>query len=218
MSLWSRFVATTAGVLGTAVLLKSLSAPTPKPTFSTAPVIAVPAMAEPTPSFYIPSRLFYSLQHLDFGQLLSLMLTVDVTITPAFFVIRNTAYRICGHYTSTVEVRSDDQTFDYLMYWMREQKQYIYSTSFVASVATSMWDNMLYSGMRKRTTMKIEEDNEEDIALAAEDFNTYWSQRIRHGKTRPIKYTPCDGVHLLRYIDTDIVQAPEQSGSKARTE
>lgn len=66
-------------------------------------------MAEPTPSFYIPSRLFYSLQHLDFGQLLSLMLTVGATITSAFFVIRNTAYRICGYYTSTVEVRSDDQ-------------------------------------------------------------------------------------------------------------
>lgn len=88
------------------------------------------------------------------------------------------------------------------MYWISEQKQYIYSTSFVASVATNMWDNMLYSGTRKRTTMKIEEDNEEDIALAADDFNTYWSQRIRYDKTRPIKYTPCEGVHLLRYNDT----------------
>jgi len=132
------------------------------------------------------------------------MLTIGATFTSAVFVIRKTAYRICDYYTSTVEVRSNDPTFDYLMYWMSEQKQYIYSTSFVASAATNMWDNMLNPGRVKRTGIKIEEDNEEDIALAANDFNTYWSQRIRHDKTRPIKYTPCEGVHLLRYDGTMI--------------
>lgn len=139
-------------------------------------------------------------EHLDAASLITYMAALFGVLGSAVWAIWNMAYSVYGYCTSTIVLHSDDETYEYLMYWLGKQKENIWSTSFAAGLGNSGINYM--AGMDESVTSSRDEETEENLALAAEDFDKYWAQRMLHDKSHPIVYTPSEGTHWLRYHST----------------
>jgi len=100
--------------------------------------------------------------------------------------------------TSTVEVRDDDESYSCLMHWIGLHQDLIHTTSFVASIRRGGYTFDMHPSNGSGPVHK-REDTEDDIALAAQNFEQYWAERIHRDKARPFAYTPSDGLKWFWY-------------------
>ncbi|KAK5077267.1 hypothetical protein LTR51_002954 [Lithohypha guttulata] len=104
------------------------------------------------------------------------------------------------YWTCTVEVQSHDPAFKYLTYWLVTHREKIYSTSFVASrdgPPALPWTGP--SDDEPILGAQDEDEEEDDLSLAAQDFDAYWVKRIARDKSRPIAYSPGNGSHYVKF-------------------
>lgn len=96
-------------------------------------------------------------------------------------------------FVSQVEVRMDDEMFDYLMYWISQQSFSRKATRFVAGTKTRshlVWHD------------ESDDDDDEDDKMEKDmpdNFDDYWARRITLDKIKPIRITPAEGQHWFWY-------------------
>lgn len=147
--------------------------------------------------------LRYYLEQLDVGLLSSLIITSG-TIVGAFYSLRSACYHLLGLVTSTMEVRSDGDAYQCLMDWIGVHKDLIRTTSFVATINYSgrVMDINPYGDT---VSVNNQEDTEEDLTVAAKDFDNYWDERIHRDKARPFAYTPQEGLNYFWYKNRHLI-------------
>jgi chaperone BCS1 len=101
------------------------------------------------------------------------------------------------YFMSTAEIRFDDETFNFFMYWMSRQVNMSKTNRFVAGVKTSgYWSD----------DCSDDEDDEKDIELDEpgsgeneSSFEEYWAKLTGRDKYRTLRYTPSEGRHFFRF-------------------
>ncbi|CAI7594357.1 unnamed protein product [Penicillium manginii] len=101
------------------------------------------------------------------------------------------------YFMSTAEIRFDDETFNFFMYWMSRQVNMSKTNRFVAGVKTSgYWSD----------DCSDDEDDEKDIELDepgsgenGSSFEEYWAKLTGRDKYRTLRYTPSEGRHFFRF-------------------
>ncbi|KAK5950216.1 hypothetical protein OHC33_008684 [Knufia fluminis] len=103
-----------------------------------------------------------------------------------------------------MEVRSDGDAYQCLMDWIGVHKDLIRTTSFVATINYSgrVMDINPYGDT---VSVNNQEDTEEDLTVAAKDFDNYWDERIHRDKTRPFAYTPQEGLNYFWYKNRHLI-------------
>lgn len=108
---------------------------------------------------------------------------------------------ILSRFTCSLRVTDKDAAYEYIAHWLSTQQKNVTSTSLLAVVGkpgkvTHSW------GFIPQEQAVIEpplRDSDEDLALAAKDFDTYWTRRIQSDKSEPMTYIPGPGHHILWY-------------------
>ena len=102
------------------------------------------------------------------------------------------------HFVSSVEIRQDDELYNYVMAWVSKQHFSRQTPQSIAGIKTD--SNLIY----------IEDDDDDDDELKQEDsvladqdldrsFDDYWMAITHKDKFKPIRYTPSAGVHFFKY-------------------
>ncbi|KAL1980482.1 hypothetical protein VTN96DRAFT_4038 [Rasamsonia emersonii] len=94
-------------------------------------------------------------------------------------------------FMSQVEIRMDDEMFDYLMYWISQQSFSRKATRFVAGTKT-----------RSHLVWYDDSDDDDDDEMEKDmpdNFDDYWARRITLDKIKPIRITPAEGQYWFWY-------------------
>ncbi|KEY79442.1 ATPase BCS1 [Aspergillus fumigatus] len=122
------------------------------------------------------------------------------------YTIKRIIHLLGEHFTSTAEIRLDDEIYNYLMFWMAQQPFTKRTTHFVAGTKIS-------SGMRYWDSDNGEGSDDEDICDDDDDdngsagdnsdtlanFDRYWQKVISKDKYRTLRFTPAEGTHYFWY-------------------
>jgi chaperone BCS1 len=155
------------------------------------------------PGYSILSRLLGSYLHIDLSYYLP-FLVMAAAATASLRYSTKKLIRLLGEYfTSTAEIRLDDEIYNYLMFWMAQQPFTKRTTHFVAGTKIS-------SGMRYWDSDNGEGSDDEDVCEDEDDsgggggdmlanFDRYWAKVISKDKYRTLRFTPAEGKHYFWY-------------------
>ena len=143
------------------------------------------------------SQIFPLLSHyfkIDVSFILSLLLMVTGVAAALKYCGTIAWYFITDHLVSRVEIRQDDEIYNYVMAWVSKQPFSRKTPLFVAGVKTD--SNFIWTSDPEAD----EEANDNDSGLdLTGDFDDYWTVIANRDKFKPLRYTPADGTHLFRY-------------------
>ena len=144
------------------------------------------------------------------GQLMQFLVGVS-TVTYAVLKLQaglNSVYSfVLGNLSSSLELRSDDEMYNYFIDWVTRRPDHVWTLSFVASLDPRMWNTTnAHRGMPGDGRLN---DTEEDLALAAQDFEAYWDRRLQRDKADPLHFTPSAGTHWLTYGGVNLRWMPK---------
>lgn len=168
---------------------------------SPTPLSTLPVLETFFPGFSIISIFFSKYLHLDISAYLSLVFILATVVATVRLRLETIIENFQSYFTSTIEVRMDDEIFNYLMYWVSRQGFSRKTTRAVASTKTRA--NSYYSDDdQSGNDTDEEEDDEKDekeFADASNDFDSYWSRRVNKDKIKPLRITPAEGIHWFRF-------------------
>lgn len=144
------------------------------------------------PGYSVISRLFTAYFHVDISFYLSLVFMLAAVAAILRFAACSFVELIKDYFTSTAEIRLDDEMYNYLMFWVSNQPFSNKTNRFVAGTKTN--SEMLWE---EEDENKETKDDDEDEFLV--DFDAYWTKRINQDRLKPLRYTPAEGTHLFRY-------------------
>ncbi|OKL58714.1 hypothetical protein UA08_06038 [Talaromyces atroroseus] len=160
------------------------------------------------PGFSILSALFSTYLHLDISAYLSMMFVLTTVAAAARLRLEGVIETVQSYFTSTIEVRMNDEVFNYLMYWISQQPFSHYSTRTVASTKTKA--NSYYSDDSDQDSDEDDDDDDdydedkkfgsnstenEYADAASNDFDSYWARRVNKDKIKRLRITPAEGQH-----------------------
>lgn len=165
---------------------------------SSTPLSTLPVLETFFPGFSIISIFFSKYLQLDISAYLSLVFILATVVATIRLRLETIVENFQSYFTSTIEVRMDDEIFNYLMYWVSRQGFSRKTTRAVASTKTRA--NSYYSDddMSGDDT-DDENDDEKEFADASNDFDSYWSRRVNKDKIKPLRITPAEGIHWFRF-------------------
>ncbi|KAL1998483.1 hypothetical protein VTN02DRAFT_6089 [Thermoascus thermophilus] len=144
------------------------------------------------PGYSVISRFLTAYFHVDISFYLSLVFMLAAVAA----ILRLAAYSfvelIKDYFTSTAEIRLDDEMYNYLMFWVSNQPFANKTNRFVAGTKTN--SEMLWEEEDENKETKDDDDDEFLV-----DFDAYWTKRINQDRLKPLRYTPAEGTHLFRY-------------------
>lgn len=151
------------------------------------------------PGYSVLSRLLGSYLQIDLSYYLP-FLVMAAAATASLRYSTKRLIRLLGEYfTSTAEIRLDDEIYNYLMFWMAQQPFTKRTTHFVAGTKIS-------SGMRYWDSDNGEGSDDEDVCEDDTDtndmlanFDRYWAKVISKDKYRTLRFTPAEGTHYFWY-------------------
>jgi chaperone BCS1 len=164
---------------------------------SPTPLSTLPVLETFFPGFSIISLFFSKYLHLDISAYLSLVFLLATVVATIRLRLETIVESIQSYFTSTIEVRMDDEIFNYLMYWVSRQGFSRKTTRAVASTKTRA--NSYYSDDDASGADSDDSDDEKEFADASHDFDSYWSRRVNKDKIKPLRITPAEGIHWFRF-------------------
>jgi mitochondrial chaperone BCS1 len=150
------------------------------------------------PGFSIISALFSKYLHLDVGAYLSLVFVLTTVAAAVRLRLEEVLETLQSYFTSSVEVRMNDEVFNYLMYWISQQPFSHHSTRTVASTKTRA--NSYYSDSDGADSDSDSDDDGADADAQdrdTSDFDAYWSRRVSKDKIKRLRITPAEGQHYF---------------------
>ncbi|KAF3390754.1 putative mitochondrial chaperone BCS1-B [Talaromyces pinophilus] len=165
---------------------------------SPTPLSTLPVLETFFPGFSIISIFFSKYLQLDISAYLSLVFILATVVATVRLRVETIIENFQSYFTSTIEVRMDDEIFNYLMYWVSRQGFSRKTTRAVASTKTRA--NSYYSDDdTSGDDTDDESDDEKEFADASNDFDSYWSRRVNKDKIKPLRITPAEGIHWFRF-------------------
>ncbi|KAH1322947.1 hypothetical protein KXW75_008200 [Aspergillus fumigatus] len=158
------------------------------------------------PGYSILSRFLVSYLQIDLSYYLPFLVMAAAVTASLRYTIKRIIHLLGEHFTSTAEIRLDDEIYNYLMFWMAQQPFTKRTTHFVAGTKIS-------SGMRYWDSDNGEGSDDEDICDDDDDdngsagdnsdtlanFDRYWQKVISKDKYRTLRFTPAEGTHYFWY-------------------
>ncbi|KAL1964803.1 hypothetical protein VTN77DRAFT_6305 [Rasamsonia byssochlamydoides] len=143
--------------------------------------------------FSIVSRLLSTYLHIDVSSYLSLVFLLTTVAASLRLRISGIFDLLDSYFMSRVEIRMDDEMFNYLMYWISQQGFSQRSTRFVAGTRTR---SLFFWYDDSDDEDDEDDDAEEDMP---DNFDDYWARRINLDKMKPLRITPAEGQHWFWY-------------------
>jgi chaperone BCS1 len=147
--------------------------------------------------FSFISILFTQYLHMDISAYISLIFVLATVVATIRLRVETVIEKFRGYFTSTIEVRMDDEVFSYLMFWVSRQRFSQKSTRVVASTKTNA-GYYYYSDDEEGSDQEDDED-EGELLDGTNDFDTYWEKRVGKDKLKPLRITPAAGSHEFRF-------------------
>ncbi|KAJ5189952.1 ATPase AAA-type core [Penicillium cf. griseofulvum] len=150
------------------------------------------------PGYGFMSRILMSYLNFDVSSYLQLLVGLAVFGASA----RYTLFIIWAHFNelfvSRAEIRLDDETFHYLMFWISRQPHMKNTNRFVAGIRTnSYWSD---SDTDDEDLAREEDDEGDTITGEKEDsFDSYWAKVTTRDKYKKMQFTPSEGCHYFWY-------------------
>ncbi len=143
--------------------------------------------------------------NIDVSSYISLILVMTVLMAAARYCWQ--AVSLEEYLTSSLEIKQDDETYNYLMAWVSNQPFANKTPQAVAGIKTDsqfVWDS------DDDQDYHDDDDDEQDLYHHADgeqdddqhdddDFEKYWMAITRKDKFRKIRYTPAVGRHIFWY-------------------
>ncbi|CAG8902720.1 unnamed protein product [Penicillium egyptiacum] len=150
------------------------------------------------PGYGFISRILMSYLDLDVSAYLQVLVSLAVfgaTARYAFLIIWE---HFNEFFVSRAEIRLDDETFQYLMFWISRQSHMKNTNRFVAGVKTNS-----YWSENETDDEELEDDehDEDETAKHEKDasFDSYWAKVTTRDKYKKIQFTPSEGCHYFWY-------------------
>ncbi|KAJ5999842.1 BCS1-like ATPase [Penicillium waksmanii] len=149
------------------------------------------------PGYSLISKLVISRLNIDIASYLQYVILLATFGASFQYLIWYAKDIVERYFMSTAEIRFDDETFNYFMYWMSRQPNMSKTNRFVAGVKTSgYWSD----------DCSDDEDDEKGIELDEPgcgenepSFEEYWAKLTGRDKYRTLRYTPSEGRHFFWY-------------------
>jgi chaperone BCS1 len=142
------------------------------------------------PGFSLVSRILSDYLHIDISQYFGLVLVFVGIATTVKYVSKQLQSTWKGYCMSTAEVRSDDQLYACLMYWISKNGISKRSTHFMASISRN---SSHYSSISNEDDAKEEFEFDDDFSVDLAKTCRNWN------RMRTLRCTPYSGTHFFRY-------------------
>ncbi|KAF7118247.1 hypothetical protein CNMCM5793_007653 [Aspergillus hiratsukae] len=157
------------------------------------------------PGYSILSRLLDSYLQIDLSYYLPFLVMAAAATASLRYSIKKLIRLLGEYFTSTAEIRLDDEIYNYLMFWMAQQPFTKRTTHFVAGTKISSgmryWDSDNGEGSDDEDV--CDDDNDTDNDSNGSDilanFDRYWAKVISKDKYRTLRFTPAEGTHYFWY-------------------
>lgn len=146
--------------------------------------------------FSFISMIFTQYLHMDISAYISLIFVLATVVATIRLRVETVMEKFRSYFTSTIEVRMDDEVFSYLMFWVSRQKFSQKSTRVVASTKTNA-SYYYYSSDEEES--EDDDDDEGELLNGSNDFDSYWEKRVGKDKLKPLRITPAAGAHEFRF-------------------
>ncbi|KAJ9226800.1 hypothetical protein DTO027B5_3195 [Paecilomyces variotii] len=147
------------------------------------------------PGYSVVSKFLAAYFHIDLSFYLPLIAIFAATVTALQYSISPLVNLFTQHYTSTAEIRLNDEVYNYVMAWIARQSFSDSTRDFVAGTKTG--SEMVW------TRHDDDDDSNEDGILEDDDvsfdFDEYWTRKMSRDKYKPLRFTPADGTHYFWY-------------------
>ncbi|KAL1874592.1 hypothetical protein Plec18167_005824 [Paecilomyces lecythidis] len=145
------------------------------------------------PGYSVVSKFLVAYFHIDLSFYLPLIAIFAATVTALRYSVSPIVDLFTQHYTSTAEIRLNDEIYNYVMAWIARQSFSDNTRDFVAGTKTT--SEMVWS----RHDDDDDEDGFMDDDEGAFDFDEYWARKMSRDKYKPLRFTPADGTHYFWY-------------------
>jgi chaperone BCS1 len=160
---------------------------------SSIPSLGIPFLDFYLSAFPLVSRYLSTYSHVDISSYLSFVFLLTTVAATLRLRLSTVTDFFDYYFTSCVEIRMDDEMFNYLMFWISRQPFSQKSTSFVAGTRTN--SHMIWSS----DSDDSDDDSDETGEDIADNFDAYWEKRITLDKIKPLRVTPAEGRHWFWY-------------------
>ncbi|EKV06501.1 BCS1-like ATPase, putative [Penicillium digitatum] len=172
--------------------------PTTAGPFSTTDTALLEALI---PGYGFISRLLMSYLNVDVSAYLQVLVGLAVFGATARYTLFIIWEHIHEFLVSRAEIRVDDETFNYFMFWISRQPHMKRTNRFIAGVKTnSYWsDNETDDEDFERD--EDDEDDEEELLNGGKNasFDSYWAKVTIRDKYKKMRFTPSEGCHYFWY-------------------
>ncbi|KAJ9296745.1 hypothetical protein DTO271G3_4944 [Paecilomyces variotii] len=147
------------------------------------------------PGYSVVSKFLAAYFHIDLSFYLPLIAIFAATVTALQYSISPLVNLFTQHYTSTAEIRLNDEIYNYVMAWIARQSFSDRTRDFVAGTKTG--SEMVWT--RHDDEDELNEDGvieDDDVSF---DFDEYWARKMSRDKYKPLRFTPADGTHYFWY-------------------
>lgn len=150
------------------------------------------------PGYGFISRILMSYLNVDISAYL------QVLIGLALFgaTIRYTLSVVWEHFNelfvSRAEIRLEDPTFHYLMFWIARQPHMKHTNRFVAGIKS----NSYWSDGESEGELDLDEEEDEMEGTGSDksaSFDSYWAKVTSRDKYKKMRFTPSEGCHYFWY-------------------
>lgn len=148
------------------------------------------------PGYSVASKFLSAYFHIDISFYLPLIAIFAAMVTAIQWSISPLKHLFRKYYTSTAEIRLDDEIYNYVMAWISRQSFADNTRDFVAGTKTK--SEMIYSRHDDDDEFQ-EEAISGDDDVDSFDFDEYWARKMSLDKYKPLRYTPADGAHYFWY-------------------
>lgn len=147
--------------------------------------------------FSFISMIFTQYLHMDISAYISLIFLLATVVATVRLRVETVIEKFRGYFTSTIEVRMDDEVFGYLMFWVSRQRFSQNSRRVVASTKTNA--GYYYYSDDEEESEQEDDDDEGELLDGKNDFDSYWEKRVGKDKLKPLRITPAAGSHEFRF-------------------
>ncbi|KAJ0427213.1 BCS1 N terminal-domain-containing protein [Aspergillus carlsbadensis] len=144
------------------------------------------------PGYSILARILLTYLQIDLSIYIPYLLVYTVLAATIRYFYARLHHWFWLYCTSTAEVRSDDEVYDYLMYWLTRQEFMGRTRRFVAG--TRIYGPL---GRRNGHGGEAEDDGRDLLWDMMNSFSKYRTKDTTQNKLKPINSTPSDGTHYF---------------------
>ncbi|KAJ5641258.1 ATPaseAAA-typecore [Penicillium lividum] len=151
------------------------------------------------PGYSLVSRFLLSYLKIDLAAYLQQLILLVMIGAATKYAVSYISDFVKEYLVSTAEIRLDDETFNYFMYWISRQPHMKRTNRFVAGVKSNGYCS---EGESEDDDNNLDQDNGEWDEPGSADgvsWDEYWAKVMSRDKYKPLRFTPSQGRHIFWY-------------------